>query len=305
MKRIILLTAISLMLSTGLHAQHEVSVYGTAGASKLNMNISDGTTGGSSFSGGAGLSYTLSLNPKWGLTTGVELASFSTTIDVENISESSQFNYSYDGRTEAMTFKSELRGYQEAVKATYLQIPLMAQFSLPAMTKHKWYAAAGVKLGFAISGNYETTAKSFVTSGYFPRTEETLTDIPQHGFVNLSNQSWTGDTDFGFNLSLAIETGFRWTLADSWGIYTGVFVDYGLTDVSDGVKNKKIVQYENAKIPETFSYNSIISSTQTSSVFVDKINLFSVGLKVKIAFGKSKITEEPKEKAKVKESWEF
>jgi hypothetical protein len=295
MKRIILITAICTALSTGLHAQHEVSVYGKAGVSSMKMELNQATSGGSSFSGGAGLSYTLSLNSKWGITTGVESASFSSTVDAGNISKSSQLNYSYDGRTESMVFNSELRGYKETVKATYLQIPLMAQFSLPVMTKHKWYAAAGVKLGFSISGSYETTAQSLVTSGYFPRTEETLTDLPQHGFVNQSNISWDEDTDFGFNPSLSIETGLRWALSDNFGLYTGVYMDYGLIDVSSSSKNKEIVKYENAKVPETLSYNSILSSKpQAGVVFVDKINLFSIGLKVKIAFGKSKKIEETK-----------
>jgi hypothetical protein len=281
-KRITL--AIGILYSVVSAAQHEFSLTGTAGTSTIRMihnreinSENDGMTFG------AGLEYTYSLSPEFALITGIGTASFSSVIDAEEIDTRSEKLYSFAENTETMFFLSHITGFRESQKITYLRIPLMAQFSMSALNIHEWYIAAGAKFGFALSGNYKASADKITTSGYFPLTEQTFYNLPRHGFVTQDYLLWDGSLKLGFNILMSGEIGFRWTINDQWGLYTGAYIDYGLTDVSPK-KNTELVEYQNTTIPETFTFNSIVTSKQEpDNTYVDKINLFSFGLKVKVA----------------------
>jgi hypothetical protein len=165
----------------------------------------------------------------------------------------------------------------------------MLELLFPKFDKHKWYVAAGAKFGFVLSeisrfaGSYTAKADGLVTTGYLPNRQETLSDMPEIGFVNITNTAWNGNLDFGFNVSLTAETGLRWALTDYWGVYAGVFVDYGLMDISPvktdygGIVNRQETR------PSAFVYNSVLTAQNPSGEgYVKKINLLSIGLKVRI-----------------------
>jgi hypothetical protein len=242
-------------------------------------------------SGGLGIGYTFSFHPylqQWNIVTGAELSSYSAGGTMNAIAESSPNRYSSNGRYEEMLFNSVITEYSEKQKVTYFQIPLMLEFRMPKFDKHKWYVAAGAKFGFVFSdvarfaGNYTAKADRLVTTGYLPAGDETLSDMPDNGFVNIANTSWNGDLDFGLNVSLTAETGLRWALSDCWGIYAGIFVDYGLKNISPEKTVGSIVNYQETR-PRAFAYNSVLTAQHSSGeAYVDKINLLSIGLKVKI-----------------------
>jgi hypothetical protein len=282
---IILIIAANLILpATNSQAQHEVSLYGLGGLPGLQLKTSSDLTTGKEFPGGFNIGYSYSLSPKWGIVSGIELVSYSSKVNATNITSRKESLYSYDGRSETMFFNSSVNGYEETQKATYLHIPLMAKFRLPALKSHEWYASAGAKFGFALSGKYESTANSIVTSGEFPETGLSFNDLPLHGFGTSNGVSWDGDLDFGFNAALSVETGIRWRLSDNWGLYTGVYLDYGLTDVSPA-KTGNLIEYENTTTADPIVRNSAFTSkNQSGAAFVEKANLFSIGLKIGIGF---------------------
>jgi hypothetical protein len=291
MKRI--LTAICVLFCTALQAQHEISVFAKGGPSfldyKFNKVIAETTDGKISYGLGFGYTYSLTRDSskfiRWGISTGAELSSFTTTTRVNHLSGQSLERYSYDGRTEAMYFNSEIGNFKETQRAKYLQIPLMTEMIFRNSSRHRWYLAGGAKFGFAVSGNYETTPYSLYTSGYFPETERTFENMPEYGFVTATDPSWKGDLDFFFNIALALETGVRWAISENLRIYSGIYLDYGLTDVLS-TKARNIIAYR-PDTQEKLEYTSIIIAKQSSDAgYVDKINLIAVGLKVKISFWK-------------------
>jgi len=288
MKRIIILMAIAanlLLLSTASYAQHELSVYGFGGFPGIQLKTSSDLTSENGFPGGFGIGYTYSFSPKWAIASGIEMASYSSKVNAAALSYRKAMTYSYNGHSEPMFFNSSVSGYEEQQTALYLHIPLLAQFRLPAK-KHEWYASAGAKFGFALSGKYESTSKTLNTWAEFPETGLSFPDLPRHGLSPSSNVSWEGDLDLGFNVSLSIETGMRWRLSDNLGLYTGVYLDYGLTDISPS-KTGELIEYQTATTPETIVHNSVFTSkNQSGAAFVEKANLFSIGLKIGIGFRK-------------------
>jgi hypothetical protein len=297
------------MQGQDIKLRHEVSIYGIAGYSRLEYSFNrsvipttDIFLSGNKTSGGLGIGYAFALHPyinQGNIVTGIEMVSYTAVATANNITGSAPNRYSFNGRYEEMYFNSAITGYSEKQSVTYFQIPLMLEFRMPKFDKHKWYAAAGAKFGFVFanlsgfSGSYTAKADRLITTGYLPGREETLSDMPDNGFVNVANTSWKGDLDFGFNVSLTAETGLRWALTDQWGIYAGVFADYGLKNISPMKKTGAIVNYQESR-PHAFSYNSIVNAQHPSGgTYVDKINLLSIGLKVKIGL-------RLKEKVKIK-----
>jgi hypothetical protein len=275
-----------------------VSIYGIAGYSRLEYSFNravistDIFSSSNKTSGGLGLGYTFSLHPyinNGNIVTGVEMVSYSAVTTANSITESAPDRYSSDGRYEEMFFNSRITGYTEKQGVTYFQIPLMLELRFPKFDRHKWYVAAGAKFGFTLSdisrfaGSYTTKADGLLTTGYLPNKQETLSDMPEIGFVNMTNTAWNGNLDFGFNLSLTAETGVRWALTDLFGLYAGIFVDYGLMDISPvktgvgGIVNRQETR------PSAFVYNSVLLAQNPSGeAYVNKINLLSIGLKVRI-----------------------
>jgi len=281
-----------------LSEKHEFTIYGMTGYSGLQYDLNPeaiasqngGTySAGNDLTGGIGIGYTYSFSQKWGLVTGAEYASFATTTKVDNISGRYQVGYSYGGRSEEMYFLSEVSRYKETQTARYIHIPLLVQYIIQnEEEKYKWYMTAGVKLGFSLSGRYESQADKLTTSGYLPETAQTFTDMPEHGFLTVFTPAWKGTQTQGFNVALSAEAGLRVSLSDKWRhwrLYTGIYIDYGLTNISPPKTKTALVGYQ-AETPEIFSYNSIITAKQPNSglVYVDKINLIAIGVKLKLGF---------------------
>jgi hypothetical protein len=76
---------------------------------------------------------------------------------------------------------------------------------------------------------------------------------------------------------LALEAGLHFSLGETTGLYTGLFLDYGLNNIQKS-NDKHIIEYQVSNASQ-FKYNSVLNSGM-----VDKVNLMSVGIKVKIGF---------------------
>jgi hypothetical protein len=282
MKHYILLAAIFLSVSlVSVQAQHEVSIYGADGLSALQYTTTQGKvdpgTGGFS-----GIGYSYIFSPKWGINTGLEAALYSASWKANELTGSSREVYDYGGRREDMFFNATYRNYREKQRAMYLQIPLMLQFCFSE--GNTFYAAAGVKAGIALSGSSKITADELITSAYFPETQQTFTGMPEYGYTTKTPFAYSPKYDMGFNLSLSAEAGYRLKLGGKTALYAGLYVDYGVLNVLPSQKNGALVYRPTGDLTD-FSYNSILkAANQDGENQVDKLNLFSVGVKFKFAF---------------------
>ncbi|GHT14429.1 hypothetical protein AGMMS4956_12220 [Bacteroidia bacterium] len=278
---LLLLASIAAAQETAQETTHEISAYGFGGLSTLQYKSAQGSVQ-LGVGGGGGVGYTYFFAPQWGFNTGVEVALFNASANGAEITGSSKEIYDY-GRIEETYFNSTYNDYKEKQRAVYLQVPLMVQFQTGA--DNKFYAAAGIKVGVALAGNYATTANQLVLSGYFPATEQTFVDVTEVGYDTQDPfTSQSGKLDFGFNLSLAAEVGARWRLSGYISLYTGLYVDYGLLNVAP--KKTSALVHRPSENLTAFAYNSLLTATlPAGNAYVDKMNLFSAGLKVKVAFG--------------------
>jgi hypothetical protein len=156
-----------------------------------------------------------------------------------------------------------LTQHNEVLRATYVGVPLLMQFRTPAWGRHTLHAAAGARLDLAVHGSYSVTGRHrLVAAG--------STDEPF---------AYSGKVSFRPGASLLAETGICWALSKRWGLYTGLYAGYGLSDV----------------IPAASSNAAAQSSSTTASLldlrnrqgasYVERMRLQQVlGVKVKIVF---------------------
>jgi hypothetical protein len=285
MKKYILSTILFLSLGlVSVQAQHEFSIYGAGGIATLQYKSTQGAIE-SGIGGIGGLGYSYNFSPSWGINTGLEIALFGATAKQSEIQSSSKELYDYNGRTEDLFFNGAFTNYEEKQDAMYLQIPLMLQFR--AGEANALYAAAGVKIGFALSGNSKISADKLITSGYYPETEQTFVNIPDYGYTTTTGISSSPKLDLGLNVSLAAEAGYRWKIGEKLALYTGAYIDYGISNVLPSKEDGDLL-YRPADDLTKFSYNSLLTASSLDGEYVDKLNLFSVGVKVKLAFSVGK-----------------
>ncbi|GHV65120.1 hypothetical protein FACS1894199_05000 [Bacteroidia bacterium] len=84
-----------------------------------------------------------------------------------------------------------------------------------------------------------------------------------------------------------MDAGMHWGLSDKLGLYTGVYLDYGVVNILPSPTNRLVGydpddKYDPTSTVSPLPHNSALTTTTPS---VDKANLFSVGVKVGVAFG--------------------
>jgi hypothetical protein len=284
-------------------AQHELSVYGFGGVSNLRYVPAAFIDKSLGLGGGAGVGYTYFLGKRWGIVTGAEVAIFSATAKAGTINGTQEISDPTAGSIPDYTFEYQYIDYKEKQRAIYLQVPLMLSFTAiknkdrcgcEHLDKYKkwdksrgldidkaerrnkaFYIAAGVKLGFAHTGSANATAARLSTRGTFAGYAP-MEDMDEYGFSHIEPYTVKSDITLGFNLALALEMGIKFALNAKINLYTGLYLDYGLLDVAP---NKAVfLQYSK-------DGRAVISNSLLSSDYVDKVNLLSAGVKVRIGFG--------------------
>ncbi len=221
----------------------------------------------------AGLRYSYYLNEGISIGIGAEyqtyrsdakfayLAGQYTTIDAEN--ESFQFRYKV----------TQLREKQDL---GYVNVPVTIQYENPGPTK--LYLAAGVKIGFAVSGKYETKMDNLTTSGYYPQYNVELFSPAFAGFASTDDiRASKQNLDTKTSYSATFETGLKQKVGNRSSVYIGLYLDYGLNSIIDKNSNKNLVQY-NPELPVQLHYNSALTSSYATDV-----RLVSYGLKLRYA----------------------
>jgi hypothetical protein len=266
--------------------KHELSIYGLGGFSSLSYTLSDNGSKSGGIGGGAGLGYTFNISPSLGIVMGLEMNTFTSEASFANVSEKSTEYRLGTGDNNLFRFSYSLKNYKETQNVTLFSIPVMVQYSLPlGGGATKFYVSGGFKLGFPISATADLSPGSATTNGYFSDENVKYENLPTHGFAsNISLPDSKQDLDLGFSAALALEAGLRFTLTDKIGLYTGLYFDYGLNSIQK-VNDKHSLEYDLNHLSEydrvnerPFLYHSVLNTG-----LVDKVNLLSIGLKVKIS----------------------
>ena len=282
-KRIIIVAA--LLGSVTLQAQgdqfrHEVNAFFGVGTSSFGYDLTSGRS--STLSGGNfGVGYTYFLSEYFGVGTGLELASYNSKL------KKASFNNAIFGLTdesdgEMYDFHSEITNYNEKQSARLLQIPLLLKYQ--GEGKHRFYAAAGGRVGIPIDNTYKSTA-NINNKGYFRGAENEAKTQRFMGFGQYDNYSSKGELSLKTVCIASLETGVKWMLSNKISLYTGVYFDYGLNDIIDEDRMQSVVDHI---APGDFNIRSLSSSSTTygtaSTPFTEKVVPYAIGIKFSLAF---------------------
>ncbi|MBK5719609.1 outer membrane beta-barrel protein [Dysgonomonas sp. Marseille-P4677] len=263
-------------------SNHEISVWGSGGLSTLKSDLNVGDS--ENKAGGAfGIGYNYHINENWSLLSGLEMAFYHGESSISEFTDSYNAN---DGEFDFI-YHTSANKYREDQKSAFLNIPIMAQFQNHAFNSTKYYIAGGFKIGIPVSKKMTVENVDFDNYGYYPEWENPIQDDPYFmGFGSFKSQNKKGNLDLNLVYILSLETGFRWPLSDNMNLYTGIYCDYGLNDIKKN--GERLIQY-NTALPEDYIHNSMLNSFYTIDnnevEITNKVNLFAVGLKLRLSFG--------------------
>jgi hypothetical protein len=244
----------------------QFSIYGSAGMSGLKYK-SDGGAQSSGFGFGFGGGYSIGLGTSWKIGTAVELSTYNSKVSFSTLSE----RYEEGTGEDKLRFSYSLDNYEEKQNVTMLSVPLTAQYQTKGAVQ--FCLSGGLKFGLPISAKATINPGTVSASGEYEYEGQTYSNLPQHGFPEGTKlPEKKNDIDLGFSTAVTFETGLLLKK-----FYAGVYLDYGLNNMQK-TKNRHPLEYPTSS-SSTLVHNSILNTA-----FVDKINLYSVGMKLKIRF---------------------
>ena len=240
--KIFLAGLISFVIS-GVSAQsgYEFSFYGGSGLSALRYDIAVGKMS-PAFGGHLGMGYHLFLSPSWSVETGMGLALYNNVFRLNNF----KTNYmTTDPDDVLFEFRVNMSDYEEKRRAVMFQIPLMLQYHFGK--KNAYYVAFGGKIGLPLKATYECSGVVFNNSGYYEEEDYEYDSQQFLGLGEYYGKASSGNLNFKTTVFASAETGCKWKLNKHLWLYTGVYLDYGITnsqytqpDVFESITDKKI-----------------------------------------------------------------
>lgn len=269
-------------MTIGYAQELSVSVHG--GVSGLSYE-SDKGQGSLGIGGGIGLRYTQFFGDHWGILTGVEARYNSNTFELD---DNEQFvSNEIDDQGSAFEYRVRTIGYQEDQRFYSVGIPVMLQYRGAVSDKTGFYIGLGAKVLLSQNLKADAEAQTLNLHGYYPDLNLEFDDLPSHGFGSLDN--WEADAEVALKTSilLSAEGGLTFSLKENLKLYTGIYLDYGVSDMQKDPQASNIVSYNPESIDGIIS-NGVLSTEN----IVEKSNYFAAGVQLKLGFmlGKSKQT---------------
>ena len=261
---------------------NEFSVWGAGGLSTLYYKPPTFAKKTEGFGGNFGFGYTRYFSPNFGLLIGVEAALYNAKFSLrDTLRDAYDTNDKHNG--EKINYRSKFGRYAEQQQLINVNIPLMLQFQ--AGDNHKFFAAAGFKLGLPVWTNYEISDCEFVAEGYYYSTKQTLKHQYDWGYGKFPNENKKKfDVDLAYMGSL--ELGVKWALGNpKYSLYTGIYADYTFNNVLK-TNTKNFLDYSATAEKDNVVLNSVLNSQYTNNnktqSFADKMQPVAVGLKIRL-----------------------
>ncbi|MDR0873379.1 MAG: OmpA family protein [Prevotellaceae bacterium] len=157
-----------------------------------------------------------------------------------------------------------LRDYKETQQAVFVNIPLTLQ--VRAGNNHKFYLNFGGKIGFPVIDDWN---KYEIKDGA------------------------DGKLKFNYSIMATAETGVQWKLSKVTSLYTGVYADFGVTDImkdADRSQELSTPSTPEIRLATQFNNSALLSSVSGEPIVKNNVAPFALGLKLRLAFtvGKNK-----------------
>jgi hypothetical protein len=253
--------------------KNELVFYAGGGAANLVYSLAGNGTRSGGFGVTFGAGYLYNFSESLGVTAGLEIAPYSAKAEYIATGEIYE---TLDDIGSDVRFTYSSRAYSEKQSLVLLSIPIMAQYKVPVSSgKMHWYAAGGFKIGFP-AGNSAKINQTITTAGYYTYENQEYHDLANHGYYNnFDVRDSESKPALSVAMLLSLETGLRFSLYNKLALYAGAWLDYGMNNLKSE-SGKHLVQYN-----RTMTYESVLNTAYTN-----KINLISMGVKVKIGIVK-------------------
>ena len=230
--------------------------------------------------GSLGLSYAFRLGRNWNLLTGVAGGIYRTQATLQD--GTAFTSYQVDDAGSAFQYTVKTTGYKETQQFIAASIPVLFQYHT-AGPHTQWYLSAGGRALLPLTANVQLSAKQVSLTGYYPDYNIQVSNVPQHGFGTINNWKASQTVQLKPSAVLSAATGFGFRLSPGTGLYIGIYVDYGLTELKS----------RNDSMPFTTYSPTGISQLQANSVLkmpiAGQMTLLSFGLQVRFGFGSAKV----------------
>ena len=171
---------------------------------------------------------------------------------------------------------STLIGYNETHKTMFLNFPLMFQFQTTQKYARRetksFYAMTGVKLFMLFNRSFDVKIPTIYNIAYYPEFDNYAATQQFAGLGQFAGNKGSGKFGVAFFAMFTLETGIKWNIRNGLLLYTGVYFDCGLNDLT---KNKR---------KDANEYSPL--EPLSLMAFYKKSSLMDVGIKVRLAFYK-------------------
>jgi len=261
-------------------SKNEVSLYLQGSFSKLKYEaLGQDSEMENGF--GLGANYAYYLTENWSLGTGAELQYMEGSISLPTVQGTFM---TQDVEADEFEFRYRATNFAENQEVYFLNIPLQVQYESSGTVR--FYGAAGVKAGLVLNSQYQSSATSLETSGFYSQYDVELTSPEFAGFgefAAINNEE--SELDLKTNFVAHMESGVKLMLENSQSLYMGLFLDYGLNDIKPNASRERLIDY-NAQNPTDFVFGSVLSSRRdiNSLQESDEVKTLAFGLKLQYAF---------------------
>lgn len=162
-----------------------------------------------------------------------------------------------------------------------ISIPVEALFRKAFNDRVALIGGIGLALDLPIHGAYYAKGGTYSTTGVFPGMGDyVISNMPEHGFSTYSTtQNAKINNRAKVGGSVIADLGARFALSDNCGLYLGISVGYGFTNLLAEAKTAEMIMV-NPQNSSVIDYRGTFDSNETN-----KANLLRAGLKMAIDFG--------------------
>ena len=263
-------------ISILLGQAQEISIKIEGGASGIAYDSSHGN-GALNFGSGAGVDYTYYITKYFGIQTGVEARYNSNMFELND--NMSLISNEIDSQSSAFRYIVNTNQYKEKQSFYSFNIPIILQYQTLVSNKIGFYFGLGAKAFFTTKQNVNATAETLSLKGYYPDLNLEIDDLPEYGFGTVNN--WNDDTNVPLSTSLllSVEGGLTFKLKEKLKLYTGVYADYGLTNLKGNQESENLLAYSMKGI-DNVATNGVLSTKETTK----SSKYLSVGIQIKLGF---------------------
>jgi OOP family OmpA-OmpF porin len=249
------------------------------GIQGLRFDIGGGGQSKPQAGGSAGVHYIFPLSSHFGLLTGIGCGYYNTKASPQN--DATYSSWQVDNAGSAFQYNISTKGYSESQRFFGANIPVMLHYHTVG-SNTQWYLSAGTKFILPFNAKIKATAQQLNLSGYYPDFNVEVFNVPQHGFSTFNNWQGSRNIELKPTATLSGNTGVSFKMGERMRFYTGVFIDYGLTDMKKADSYNSLVGYNSAGTgnPQAGGVFSISNTGQAK--------LFACGIQVKLGLERRK-----------------